>query len=210
MTTTDVGQSDGPSGDDESFSSQIQRLIQEVKNGNPQAAEEFFRKYEPKILTVIRRRMNGKVRDRYDSQDFTQAVWCSFFTNPDEYAGISTEEELLRLLIRMASNKTIDAGRRVQVRKDRPAGSGVDSSEIFQDLRRNFKEPTPSQHVQAKEEYSRLKQDETPSHIMVFELRCNGLTQSEIAEKVGISERQVRRILKKFEEKNRGSQEGSE
>jgi len=47
--------------------------------GSEDAAREFVATYGPPILRVVRRQMNKCLRSKYDSIDFEQSVWASFF-----------------------------------------------------------------------------------------------------------------------------------
>jgi DNA-binding NarL/FixJ family response regulator len=59
----------------------------------------------------------------------------------------------------------------------------------------------PSQIVIAKEQWDLMVNDEPHKYQQILELRCTGLTLDEIAEKVGVNERTVRRVIRKLADK---------
>lgn len=176
-------------------------LIAQVRAGSEDAVRALLDQYGPHVVRVVRRRMNPRLRGRFDSQDFTQAVWASFFGHLPEITQLNHPQELVRFLSRVASNKVIDAGRRAQVRHETSTDSASAEMQSARDLRLNVSEPTPSQHAMARESWDQLLQDESDDDRAVVELRRTGLTQQDIASRLGISERQVRRILTRLSRK---------
>lgn len=190
-----------PMAESESVRAGFSALIAQVRAGREEAVLALLEQYGPHVVRVVRRRMNPRLRGRFDSQDFTQAVWASFFGHLPEITQLNQPQELVRFLSRVASNKVIDAGRRAQVRHETSADSSSEEMQSAQDLRLKVSEPTPSQHAMARESWDHLLQDESDDDRTVVELRRTGLTQQEIASQLGISERQVRRILTRLSRK---------
>lgn len=61
-------------------------LMQRVREGSQDAAHELFQQYGPHILRIVRRKLHKTMRSKYDSSDFVQAVWASFFAiEPAQY-----------------------------------------------------------------------------------------------------------------------------
>ncbi|MDG1897386.1 MAG: hypothetical protein P8J37_21020 [Fuerstiella sp.] len=85
--------------------------------------------------------MNQGVREQFDSHDFEQAVWASFFGHISVVERMDNENHLAAFLTRMASNKVIDAGRRAPVR---PAQNGAHGEirDVVTDHRRRISQPT--------------------------------------------------------------------
>jgi RNA polymerase sigma factor (sigma-70 family) len=176
-------------------------LIVMLRSGSELAAQQLLERFEPHVVRVIRKRMNAQLRGRFDSQDFTQAVWASFFGNLPRVSQFADSDALVKFLSRVAANKVIDAGRRAQVRNEHQSDEHLEGIEASRDLRLNLSEPTPSQHAMAGETWDQLIRNEDESDRRVLELRRQGLTQLEISVQLGISERQVRRILSRMSRK---------
>jgi RNA polymerase sigma-70 factor (ECF subfamily) len=113
----------------------VQPLLRRVRAGDPNAATELVRRYEPLIRTRVRvwLRLNqpGLIGE-VESVDICQSVLCSFFVRAA--AGqfdLETPEQLAGLLVRMARHKLLDkvrhrhAGRR-DVRRHERVGVGPD------------------------------------------------------------------------------------
>src|SRR5713226_1526015 len=86
-------------------------LMQKVVAGSAEAAQELFREYGPYLLHAIRRRMSKRIRSKFDSMDFAQDVWASFFAQPLARRSFGSPEELVAFLTALAENKVIDAVR---------------------------------------------------------------------------------------------------
>jgi RNA polymerase sigma-70 factor (ECF subfamily) len=86
-------------------------LMSRVQAGDPDAAAELVRHYEPDIRLEVRVRLriqDGRVRRMLDTMDITQSVLASFF------AGVAVgrfapqhPQQLLALLVTMARNKLL-------------------------------------------------------------------------------------------------------
>ena len=69
-----------PHSDDEIVKhSRFRELIALVRAGDQAASEALVHEYGSHIMRAVRRRMKRRMRDRFDSQDFAQAVWASVF-----------------------------------------------------------------------------------------------------------------------------------
>ena len=55
--------------------------------------------------------------------------------------------------------------------------------------------PTPSESAQANDRFAVLIAGRTPEEVRIVELRRQGLTLKEVAERVGKDERSVRRVI---------------
>ncbi|MBL8815606.1 MAG: sigma-70 family RNA polymerase sigma factor [Planctomyces sp.] len=183
--------------EERSFSS----LIALLRSGSQEAAEALHRSLSPIVVRTIRRKMNRSIRGGYDSQDFTQAVWASFFGHLSQIDRFENREELVRFLTTVASNKVIDAGRRALVRKDQSNGAAVAPSQVLVDHRRHVSEPTPSQYAVAQERWDMLNEDQLPETQAVLRLLKQGFKQCEIASQLGISDRRIRRVITSLSQK---------
>src|SRR6516162_9532510 len=106
---------DGTSGDE---SRDIRELLARIQAGDEEAARELLTRYESKVRMVVRRQLPRLLRSRFDSLDFLQSVWGSFFhrvrTTPTEF---DDGRHLVAFLARAAKNKVIDEYRRAGSQK---------------------------------------------------------------------------------------------
>lgn len=176
--------------------SDFRRLMEDVAAGSKPAIERLLSEHRDPIYRVIRRRLNRLLRRRYDSDDFAQVVWASFFRNHEQFGRFNSADELVKFLQTVAANKVIDECRRLletrrhDVRKERsPEECGVAS---FDQLPSD--EPTPSAAFYAKEQIERLPEGVR----QMLSLRIAGGTYVEIAQELGVAESTVRRTLRRL------------
>ena len=146
-------------------------------------------------------RLPRKLRTQFDSTDFVQAVWQSFFVgSAGRILAISTMSSISADFCpgwcgtrcseqhrRLTRTEKYDLAReeRLYVRRgDREVPREVVSPE-----------PSPSQAVQASDRMAQLTAGRSPREVEVITLRRQGLTFDEIAERTGINERTVRRVI---------------
>src|SRR5580658_8378176 len=93
-------------------------LLERIRAGDADVAEEFVRTYEPYVRQIVRARLRViRLRRVADSSDFCQAVLASFLirVTVGEY-DVAGSVELKRLLGRMAVNKVVDLARKPEFR----------------------------------------------------------------------------------------------
>ncbi len=92
----------------------ISQLIARAKAGDDTAIREFLNRFEPEVRIMVRGRLPKSLRTRFDSMDFVQAVWQSFFT---DLKGSSRQFEnvhhLRGFLAGVARNKVFEEHRRL-------------------------------------------------------------------------------------------------
>lgn len=188
-------------------STRFRKLLLDVATGVPNAADTIVSQYGVYILRAVRRRMNRGIREQYDSEDFVQAVWASFFGRLSIVCRFVTEDELAGFLCRIASNKVIDAGRRRQTRPDQQAARVDNVLPVVHDERVRNSQPSPSQFAVANEQWENLNNAAAKSRQKrMLELLRAGVDRREIADKLGVSERHVRRILARIYENSQATE----
>lgn len=176
-------------------------LMRRVEAGDAAAQRALIEQYGNHILRVIRRRLHPRMRVQYDSQDFCQAVWASFFAHRSEMARFKTDHELLAYLGRMGRNKVVDeVRRRLMSKKDNLNRThSLNDSDAKLDQSLPGSSPTPSQFAMAREQIERLISGQPAKYRRIVEMRAAGATFKDIAERIGINERNVRRIIERLE-----------
>jgi RNA polymerase sigma factor (sigma-70 family) len=177
---------------------EFEALKRRVRDGCPEAVRELLDRYGPDILHVVRRRLHRKLRTQFDSVDFVQGVWASFFAMPrDAFQQFDTPQALQTYLAEMASHKVIDAFRqRFRTMKNNANGErSLDGSVAGQAHALPARQPTPSQVASAREEWDRLLQGKPAHQQKILLLLRQGKTHEEIARELAVNERTVRRLL---------------
>jgi RNA polymerase sigma-70 factor (ECF subfamily) len=184
---------------------ELRAFLARVRAGDELAARELLARYEAQVRLVVRRQLPRLLRSRFDSLDFLQSVWGSFFrrlrSGPEKF---EDPRFLVAFLARIAKNKVIDQYRRAasgkqDMTREEPLTLGRSrSQELVAD------EDTPSELAEANEAFGRLREWLPADRREILELKLDGLSSREIAKRLGLSERTVRRTLEDLRRRAEG------
>ena len=180
---------------------QFTELMVGVREGSPAAIQQLVDGYGHHVLRAIRRHLNHRLRNLYDSIDFSQAVWGSFFRQTGSLPEFKDPSTLIAYLVRMSKNKVIDECRkRLQTQRyNVKLEQNTPDTEIRRDHRSRGEIPTPSDILTAKETIEQLLANQPSCYRNILSLRATGATFAEIAEDTGLNERSIRRVIKRLE-----------
>jgi RNA polymerase sigma-70 factor (ECF subfamily) len=175
-------------------------LLARARNGDEAAVRELLDRFEPEIRGVVRGRLPKTLRTQFDSMDFVQAVWQSFFfrlrgRSPE----FSNPGHLRGYLAGIARNKVFEEHRKrtrtekYAITREQRLYTQRGEHEVARDL--VSPDPSPSQAVQASDRLAQLLAGCRPHEVRVITLRHQGLTFDEIAARTGINERSARKII---------------
>lgn len=157
--------------------------IARLRAGDQRALEELVALYAPIIKLEARMRLRSPhLRAVLDSMDICQSVLKSFFLRAA--AGqfdIDRPEDLRKLLVQMACNKSLEAARREYAQKRdarRSVGLGEEAHQVPGG-------DDPVEEVEWRELLLRGKQMLSADERKLAEARANGQTWEEIAAEVG-------------------------
>lgn len=176
----------------------FQALMQRVLDGSDEAAKELFDNYAPCLVHAIRRRLSQRMRSRFDTQDFAQDVWASFFAEAPDKRAFDTPDALLAFLTVLAQNKISDAARqRTHAQKcDVNRELSLDDSQGVVDKGRLMgNDATPSQILMGQEEWLEFFHKQRPVYQRVLILLRAGKTHEQIAREMKVDRRTVDRIV---------------
>jgi RNA polymerase sigma factor (sigma-70 family) len=188
-----------PHDPDPARANELRAFLDRIRAGDEEAARELLARYEAQVRLVVRRQIPRLLRSRFDSLDFLQSVWASFFVRlragPEKF---EDPRYLVTFLAQVAKNKVVDQYRRAISRKQdmqREESLSVGSSpprELVAD------QDTASELAEANEAFSRLRDLLPVDRQEILTLKVAGLTSREIGERLGLSERTVRRALEEL------------
>lgn len=177
-------------------------LIERVRRGDQQAADEIFKRYEAPVLRTVRVRMfDARLRRVLESGDILQMVMLSFFAGA---AGgkfkLDTPQDLVKLLAQMARNK-LDDQIRWEMAAKRGGGGVVDAPEDGIEI--PTPGPTPSEVLATREDLERVHSAMAGEEKVIQAYRDDGLSWDEIAAKVGGTGEGVRKRMDRAYERIR-------
>jgi len=180
--------------------SEFAELMERVHDGSQDAAWQLLEKYGPHVKRYVRRSLNQEMRSKFDSLDFAQVVWASFFREPDRFRRLDSPTALLAYLASLARNKVVGETRRRMMSIKNGVHHEVGFGEMDDELavRCSNPDPTPSAVAIARERWHQLVDDQPESVRRIVELRFMGATFPEIAEQLNIDERTARKAIKRL------------
>lgn len=176
-------------------------LVSHFQAGSESAAKDLFDKYCERLLRLAKRRIGQRMASRFDPEDVVQSAFRTFFTRVknDEFE-FASENDLFKLLVRLTVRKTL---RRIQYhRADKrnpevEAGHPADGTELF--ARVASHEPSAEMEVALLDEFERFVGQLPDLDRQVLELKVQGFSTVEIADRLGTYDRKVRRIIERLE-----------
>ena len=172
----------------------FQDVMERVRDGSEEAARELVEEYGPLIRKVIRRRLDPRMRSKFDSIDFEQMVWASVFCSSDRLRELETARDLFRFIMALAKNKVVDEHRR-RLNSEKFRVTHERHLDLAAADKRTSANPTPSQVVQAKELASRFLRGNSICHRRVMQMRMDGVSYQEIADELELDVGTVRRTV---------------
>ncbi len=166
--------------------------------GDESAVTEFIESFGPQVEIVIRSKLSPSLRKGYDTVDFSQMVWASFYRDRSVLTQFKSRGELISYLTNIARNKLISELRWAH-RSKRGGARKPESLEEMDPDRLEFvsNDPTPSQIMVAEESLAAITEGQKEHVQRIIELKSTGLSGPEIADHLGVSQRTVRRVLAK-------------
>lgn len=174
---------------------ELEAFIRRIRSGDESAARELLARYEAQVRLVVRRQLPRILRSRFDSLDFLQSVWGSFFRQMQAGSAFEQPQALVAFLAQVARNKVIDEFRRASSQKGDMSREEPLWSRTAAPLELVSAEDSPSEIAEARETLAQLQDLLPDDRRVVVELRVEGLTTREIGARLNLSERTVRRIL---------------
>jgi RNA polymerase sigma factor (sigma-70 family) len=184
----------------------VTRWVKALKGGDAAAAQALWERYYRRLVALARQRLRSGHRREADEEDVVQNAFHSFFRGVarGRFPQLQDRDNLWRLLVVITARKALD--QLAHERSKRQGGGTVPGeSRIFPGVAERDEaaieqvvgtEPTPEFAAQVAEEYQRLLDrlgDESLRRVAVWKME--GLTNDEVAERLGCSRRTVARKL---------------
>jgi RNA polymerase sigma-70 factor, ECF subfamily len=181
-------------------SSDDQSLLRKVRIGDQEAARQLYERYGEQLIALARRRISQRFSRRVDPEDIVQSVFRTFFgrAKAGEFV-LEGPDDLCRLLARITVHKTLrqiafhHMGKR-DVTKE--ATGGVEGHERLNELL--ARDPTPEASSLFVDQLRHFLMNLRPQEQQIVDLRMQEYTAAEIAQKLNVSERTIRRLMERI------------
>lgn len=178
--------------------SEFPRLLDRVRAGSEGAARRLFELYQRSVLQAVRRRLPRRLRSKYDSTDLTQEVWAELFASGLDHTACQSPAGFARFVQHLADwraknllRKRLGAGKG-NVDREHTLGSSTVRGEV---LGAAHGGPSPSEAAADAEQWQRLLHSQSPRHQQILVLLRQGDSYEEVARKLGIHPRTIRRLI---------------
>jgi RNA polymerase sigma-70 factor (ECF subfamily) len=169
-------------------------LLERMVQGDAAAAEEVLAGYEPYLRLVVRRHLSDQLRAKFDSADVVQSVWVHALHALRQGSWRLVNRQGLRALLATVARRRLVS----RYRHHRPALDREQPAWEDLQLLPAHHQPRPSELAQANELWERMLALCPQANHELLHLRRQGLGLEEIAQRVGMHEGSVRRILRRL------------
>jgi RNA polymerase sigma factor (sigma-70 family) len=180
-----------------------QRFIQGLRSGDHAILLEFCQSYGPQLNRLADKYLGAKVRRRVGSEDVVQSACRTFFRRAQggEFQ-LADSEDLWRLLCAITVTKVREHARyhnRLKRGLERetalPADAGNSGAHV------NPRDPrlTPAEAAEFSDFFESIRSGLDEEERQIVDLKLQDCTNDEVAEQLGLSERTVRRAVKRVQ-----------
>lgn len=184
--------------------SDVNRLLQQVRDGNQMAAMELFHRYSEQLVELAQERLNWKLRRKLDPEDIAQSALRSFFRmNAAKRFDFENWNSLWGLLSLLTIRK---CGRQLEHFRAACRDIGTEMSAFWKPDGDNSsasweaiaRDPSPEEAAVLSETVREILSLLDEREQAIFQLSLQGHTVEEISETIGRSERTVERVLSRL------------
>ncbi len=176
-------------------------LVSRIKKGSDEALLELVEKYGKHVFRAVHRKLSRAIQSKFDSGDFVQAVWASFFESRERLFEFSTPRDLVMFLVRVATNKVTDEIRRRLVMQGKNLNREVSLERSKVRETAIFPGPSASEVFIADEQLQKMNRGQSDRMRKIVALRHLGASHEKIAQALDVDQKTVQRVLQHLERK---------
>jgi RNA polymerase sigma factor (sigma-70 family) len=175
-------------------------LVELSRAGDQEAARKLFDEYVERLIIYARAHISQRLASRIDPEDVVQSVFRTFFGRlKNGNFHVTDEDDLCRLLVRITAHKTLRQIHFHQAAKrDARQEQGHGDPERGDLLNLLAREPSPEITVAFLDHLEHFLSRLRPQEREILELRVQGFSNQEIADRLGIYDRKIRRVLERI------------
>jgi RNA polymerase sigma-70 factor (ECF subfamily) len=174
-------------------------LVERWRAGDQDAARQLFDVYVDRLVVLARKRISQRLASRVDPEDVVQSVFRTFFGRLKKgQFNIEEQDDLCKLLVRITVHKTLQQVAFHKAAKRDPnleEAQGTEHGERMMALL--DREPSPEAAVAFLEQLDQFLNRLRPEERQILDLRMQGYNNNEIAAKLGIYDRKIRRVIER-------------
>ena len=178
----------------------VEAFVNSLRQGDPAAAQQVFDQYVDKMVAMARKRISQRLASRIDAEDVVQSVFRTFFhrTKEGEFE-FHDPEDICKTLAKITMHKVFRQVAHHQAAK-RDAGRELGSGDEGQDLVVNLvsREPSPEETTELLDHMEHFLAQLKPQEREILELRMQGFSTVDIAKRLGILDRKIRRLMERL------------
>lgn len=179
-------------------------LIEGIRAGDDDACWRFWDEYGPMIQRLAERNLGGGLQQRVDADDVVQSACRTFFRRAQggEFE-LPDARALWTLLCTITLNKVRQSKRfhlaqKRGANREQPLAAGDESGAAWQPAAAG---PTPAEQAAFSEQLEHIVSTLTAEERRVLDLKLQQLSNQEIKEELGRSERTVGRLLQRVRDR---------
>ncbi len=178
-----------------------------LRAGDEEAARQLFDRYAEQLVLLARKRISQRLASRIDAEDIVQSVFRTFFHRARQgQFQLADPDDLVKLLARITVHKTLkQVAYHSRAKRDAGQEAGKGNAEELL-LTVCAGEPTPEEAATFLDQLEHFLDGLGSEDRQILALRMEGYGTSEVAEKMGISARKVRRLMERI--RGQAEQEG--
>ena len=180
----------------------VESFVNSLRQGDPDATRTVFDQYVDKLVGMARKRISQRLVSRIDAEDVVQSVFRTFFHRAKEgQFEFHDPDDICKTLARITIHKVFRQVAHHQAAK-RNAGREMGSGDEDQDLVVNLvsREPSPQEAAELLDHMEHFLSQLKPQDRQILEMRMQGFTTVEIAQKMEITDRKIRRLMTRLRE----------
>jgi RNA polymerase sigma-70 factor (ECF subfamily) len=172
-------------------------LVSKFRKGDQDAARQIVDRYLDRLLTLARRRISQRLASRVDPEDIVQSVFRTFFGRvKDGQFVFADQDDLCKLLMRITLHKTLRQVAYHKAAKRDPNMETPHGEHHHEQLMALYdEEPTQEATVAFLDQLEHFLGQLRPQEREILEMRLQGHSNEEIASKLGIYDRKIRRVV---------------
>ncbi len=172
----------------------VPELVQRLRDGDTQAAEQLFVRYALQLNRLAEQYLSRRLAGRVEGEDVVQSVFRTFYRRclRGEFR-VDSSSHLWRLLVQVTVRKVAAKARGLKAEPAAASALAEDGDALLNAAL--CREPSPEEAAALVDQTEALLRGLPPLHGRVLELRLEGYAVAEIAPRLNVSRQTVYRVL---------------